>query len=436
MADFQETAREKIKQLSAKRAETRREAAYYLGEAGHDEAITRLAWLYKNDPDKSVRQAAKYALGQFRAVELALKRGDEQRVVGLLEGGVNDGKLGRRLKTRPSRLGVYALILLLLFIGIVAALLLIPGKRPLPGPLAALRLPGIAAQATSSGPTTVSLDQIQPAYTAIEADVQTLTGQLQTVLTGGKLDCTAFLNGSRPIVLEGDASSRPELSAAVKTINDAQAAVARASARYQQACFQNTPLKPEELGGLLAPLIAAGRDLPPARQIIATAEAIAQMSPTPSPEPSITPAMTQAVAPTEVPPTATATPALVGANLVPLYELISTMTDPRGPNRLLQQYWQDGQSANRTEGCNTIQPPIPDDYQATPDASAPEQLGQAIAIINTGLQSVRANWAEFQTACAARTLSQSAARGLQIATAADQAFQTAATVLDAIRKQQ
>jgi hypothetical protein len=432
MADFQETAREKIKQLSAKRAETRRDAAYYLGEAGHDEAITRLAWLYKNDPDKSVRQAAKYALGQFRAVELALKRGDEEKVVGLLEGIVNDGKMGRRLTTRPAQLGVFAFILLLVFVGLVAAALLIPGKRPLPGPLASLKLSGPVIQAPS-GPTNVTLDQIQPAYTAIQADAQTLTTQLQGVLTGGKLDCSAFLNGTSPIVFSGDTTGKPELAAAIQTINDAQAAVSAASMRYHEACFENKPLKPEELGGLLAPLIGAGRDLPLAQQVIATQEAIAQMSPTPSPEPSITPAMTQAVVATEAP---TATTALNGANLVPLYDLVSTMTDPRGPNRLLMQYWQDGKAANRTDGCNLTQPTIPDDY-TLPDGTVPsEQLSQAVALVNTGLQGVRQNWAEFQTACAAHTLSQAAALGLQKATAANDAFNTAAIALDNVRKGQ
>ncbi len=434
MADFQETAREKIKQLSAKRAETRREAAYYLGEAGHDEAITRLAWLYKNDPDKSVRQAAKYALGQFRAVELALKHGDEERVVGLLEGIVNDGKMGKRLKTRPARLGIFAFVLLLLLVGLIAAVLLVPGKRPLPGPLAALKLPGASVQAAPSGPTTLSLADIQPAYTAIQADAQTLTSQIQTVLSGGKLDCTAFLNGTRPVVLDADTTGRPELTAAVKTINDAQAAVSRASTRYQEACFQNKPLKPEELGGLLGPLLSAGRDLPLAQQVLATAEAMSLWTPTPTLEPSITPAMTQALVATEVPPTAT--PVLNGANLVPLYDIVSTMTDPRGPNRLLQQYWQDGKTANRTDGCNLTQPTIPDDYKLAADVVPSQQLSQAVALINEGLQGVRRNWADFQAACAARTLSAGAARGLQIASAADQAFMTAATALDNVRKGQ
>jgi hypothetical protein len=434
MADFQETAREKIKQLSAKRAETRREAAYYLGEAGHDEAITRLAWLYKNDPDKSVRDAAKYALGQFRAVELALKRGDEERVVGLLEGIVNDGKMGHRLKTRPSRLGLYAVILLILFVILLAAAVVIPGKRPLPGPLSALKLPGgSSVQPAASGPTTVSLDQIQPVYSAIQADAQTLAGKLQAVLTGGTLDCTAFLNGTSPIVFDGDTTGKPELAAAIQTINDAQAAVQAAATRYQEACFQSKPLEPSELGGLMGPLLTAERDLPLAQQIIATQEAIAQMSPTPSLEPSITPAMAVATD-TGVP--VTATPALNGANLVPLYDLVSTMTDPRGPNRLLQQYWQDGKVANRTDGCNLNQPDIPDNYTLPEGTTPSEQLSQAVALVNEGLNGVRRNWADFEAACAARTLSQSAARGLQIADAADQAFMTAAVALDNVRKGQ
>src|SRR5687767_15981756 len=99
MADFQDTARIKIKELSSTKASVRREAAYYLGEAGVDEAITKLATVFKNDPDKSVRKAAGYALGMFKAVEEALNGGREEEVVELLRGIVDEGKIGRRLKT-------------------------------------------------------------------------------------------------------------------------------------------------------------------------------------------------------------------------------------------------------------------------------------------------------------------------------------------------
>ena len=258
------------------------------------------------------------------------------------------------------------------------------------------------------------------------------------MLTGGQPDCAAFFNGTSPIALDSaDAAAHPEVAAAIKTINDAQAAVTAATTRYKAACFENQPLKTEELGSLLAPLVQAGRDLPAAQMILAAAEASSLITPTATPEPSITPAMTQAVAATAEEATPTLAPDIAGADLVPIYNIVSRMLDPRGPNRLLMQYWQDGKSANRTEGCDAAQPAIPDNYDlSAEDAAASPQVVQAVDIMNEGLDGVRRNWARFATACASGTLSQSADQGLQIANAANEAFQTASTVLDAVRKQQ
>ena len=63
------------------------------------------------------------------------------------------------------------------------------------------------------------------------------------------------------------------------------------------------------------------------------------------------------------------------------------------------------------------------------------QLKQAAELVNTGLQLTRQGWQLFQEACAANTLNAQASLGLQTATAADQAYQSASGLLDAVRNE-
>jgi HEAT repeat protein len=131
MADFYEIARERIKDLSSKKASVRRDAAYYLGEAGVDESITKLRTVYQSDPDPSVRKAAEYSLGMFRAIQEALEHGEQDKVVALLKRVVDDGKFGSRKKTPTAVLVVVTFLLLLIFIGLVGEILLMQTLKPL-----------------------------------------------------------------------------------------------------------------------------------------------------------------------------------------------------------------------------------------------------------------------------------------------------------------
>ena len=94
LADFEAKVQQNKKALNSKKAEVRREAALWLGESGEPPVIEALVKLYEREKDSSVRAAVESSLGKFRALEKALDRGEEDKVLALLKRVANEGIIG------------------------------------------------------------------------------------------------------------------------------------------------------------------------------------------------------------------------------------------------------------------------------------------------------------------------------------------------------
>ena len=439
MADFHETARIKMKELSSKNPATRRAAAYYLGEAGVDEAITKLATVYKSDPDPGVRKAAAYSLGMFRAVDQALKRGEEQRVLSLLRKVVDDGKLGQRLRIRPAVVARFELVLTLLLLVQIALHLVLPGLGALPG---GIELPNLAMLSGPGDTPSVDTDvlaQARSAATGIRNDLGTLQTQFQSILTGGSPNCAAFFNLPAAVPLENAGGLSEAQRAAVATVNAAQAVVAGGKDRLDRACYENQPIEAAEIGGLLAPVIAAQRDLADIESRLAAPAPEAAPLATPTPEPTAAPP-TETPPPTDIPPTAT--PLVLAdprQHLTALYGVIDNVSGPRNALGLLRQVWTDVANATTANvatirACGDAIPPIPADYALPPEeAAAIPELAQAAEQVNLSLALLRQGWSLFETACVSDALKQQAGTGLQTAATAEDALRVADSLLQAVR---
>jgi hypothetical protein len=423
---FQETARIKMRELSSKNAATRRAAAYYLGEAGVDESITKLVSLYKDDPDKSVRKAAAYSLGMFKAVDIALKRGEDDKVVALLHKVVDDGKFGKRAALPVSAVTGFELLLVIVLVALVAANVLLPGLRPLPIP--GIQLPG----ASPSVDETAILNEMRGAYDQVNNDTTTLQTQFQALLGGSALDCRAFFNNPQPYVLPDNiAQADPELATAAQTLNAAQGSLTAAKVRYDEACDGKQAITTEEIGGLLAPLVTSQLTLSQVYTLLNLREMATLVSATATPAATATTPATATIAPTDIPTVPGPDPR---SQLVALYGIIDQVTAPRGANGLLRQYWQDAGVAGYIDACQDPVPPIPDDYVAPPEMIAvSHNLAQAVDQINLGLSLVRQGWQLFSYSCVRRNLSGQATTGTQAAEAADAAFREADRLLSAVR---
>lgn len=437
MANYQDTVRLKMKDLSSGNPATRRAAAYYLGEAGVDESITRLATLYKSDPDPSVRKAAEYALGMFKAVDEALKRGEEEQVVRLLKRVVDENKLGKRLGLRPAALGRIIGILALLLVVQLVLHFVLPGLGPLPG---GIELPSINLAMTdgeAAQPTGTVVEQMQITYVRVQNDLATLQMQFQAVLTGGAPDCTAFYNLPDAIAIPDGTAA--ETRALAEAINDAQAVVMQSKARLDAACYEEQAINASEVGGLLGPVVTAQRtmqELEPQVSLLSQPTATPEPSPTPTEAVTPTPeAPTETPEPTEIP--ATATPAMVvdtRQHLTALYGMIDSVTGPRNAAGLLRQVWTDTANAGTTRACREPVPLIPADYVlSAQDAAAVPELAQAVEQVNLGMALLRQGWDLFANACASNSLFQQASVGLQTVGTAEDAFRVADGLLQAVR---
>jgi hypothetical protein len=442
MADFHETARIRMKELSSKNPATRRAAAYYLGEAGVDEAITKLVTVYKSDPDPGVRQAAAYSLGMFRAVEQSLKRGDNERVVSLLRKVVEQGKLGKRLRLRPAALAKIELVLALLLVVLLALHLVLPDLGPLPG---GITLPSISLPSSSGDSAPADVDTLALARattTNVRNDLSTLQTQFQAILTGGSPNCTAFYNLPAAIPLDGAGALSADQRAAIETLNAAQAVVIRSHDRLDRACYENQPIEASETGGLLGPVVNAQRDVAdletrlsaPAPDAAPTAAPAVEPSVTPTPEPTAALA-TETPLPTVEPPTATPlTLTDPRQHLTALYGIIDNVSGPRNALGLLRQAWTDAANAGTTRACEDPTPSIPENYVLPDaDAAALPELAQAAEQVNLSLALVRQGWSLFESACTSGALAQQTATGLQTASTAEDALRVADTLLQAVR---
>lgn len=422
-----------LDQLDSDDPAERRAAAYWLGEAAAADAVPRLVDLYENDEKASVRRAAGYSLGMFRAVEDAIKHGKEKRVIRLLEQVEQKGKMGRRANKGGWIRLILGLLIALTALALAFQFLPVDVVRTVQVSLARAGLFKIDP-ATERDPLLSSLRQH---YASVRDDVVTLQAEFQSVLGGGALDCSAYFNNAPPFQLLGaDASAYPDIADIVSRLNNAHGSLTTAYARYDAACLQVQSLPVEEVGTTYAALVNAVQALPEIEAAISAAE---RGEPAPQPEapttpPTTAPATAVPVSATAAPPTTDISIANPRSHLTALYSLIENMRSQRGGLTLLEQYWGDVQRTGRTTACGTAPPTIPDNYALPPaDAQASPELAQAVQSINDALDLTRTGWTDFAFACNSGELNQQAQQEFLEALQAKAAFQAAEQLLNRVR---
>jgi hypothetical protein len=434
------------KRLTSADAAQRREAALFLGEAADADSLDDLIDLYENDDDASVREAAGYALGMFRAVEEALREGGRarSRAIKLLE-RVEQGKLGK--PGGGGGAGRWALAFLFTLITLIVLYVLLP-----PGLLREVR--EVVADALTPSPTPLVTPsavppviipdsperrflarEIRGTYNRLRDDSSNLLAQFQSVLGGGALDCTAYFNNTAPFSLaDAAASANPDIAALVNRLNAALADYNTAFQNYDSACFGTAPLNAGNIGVVLAPLVQVTTTILPDidRQLtnLETGQPIDAQPADPA----------SAVTNTPEPPTLTPVPTTViqvadpRSHLPRLYGIIDEMTGQRGAASLLTQYWIDVRSGGQTAGCTQTDPVIPANYVLPEvDAAASQVLANAVTLINQGLDAVRTGWDTFRQACRSGTLTGNADGQYAIMQTALAAFQAGLNLLDQVR---
>lgn len=423
-------------QLTSEEPAERREAAYFLGEAAEADAVPALIELYRRDPDASVRKAAGYVLGMFRAVEQALQT-DQAYVVGLLE-NVTEGKLGRRGGRGIVRVEI-GLLVAFLILGLVALLR---------DDVRALVFPSATDRATL-------LEAVRGQYALVNNDARTLQTQYIALLSAQTLSCNDFFNEVGALSINAaDARAHSDIASIVTRLNQARANWQQAKALYDRVCNEDETPEPELVGETfrthlspaLTTLTEIELDFAAAQAVRIIPTDAPQVAPPVEQPPDAPPAEQPTASPTEaglpLQLQPTIDPALiVGANpsrhVPTLFMLIDDVTSPRGAGSLLLRYWQDVEQTGSTEGCRAPAPPIParDVFIEQVDLLASPDLRDAVTLIDSGLTTLRRGWVNFQQACNSGGLRDQLARGIADARLAVTAFDTASSLLLAVREQ-
>jgi hypothetical protein len=415
---FEAEVKVKINQLSSsKDAKLRLEAARWLGEAGEPSAITALSLVYRKDPDKRVREAAAYSLGMFKALAEAWNGDNRDEAVRLLEAIALDGKMGKRAALPVRRL-VRIELALLISAALVAVLSFV--------------LPQIVKQPgapVADKERTALLTELRTAWQNLAGDANTLQQQFQA----GTFKCdTPFQNVAPFRLSANNEQNMTDVAAIVKTFNEAQALFTPIKAKFDESCRANTPLTPEELSQQMAALGTMMQKLPDIGRALVTAESVPIPTPTIPAIDAPTAQPTTAGAPT-VPPSPT-TKVDIRQHVTDLQKIVDQMTDLRGLNTLLRQYWTEARNSGQTVGCQETLPAIPPNYALPAEtAQASPDLKLAADLVNTGLTALRTGQQLFTQACGTGSPGLSADAGLRQVNIAQQAFTTATTQLTRLR---
>ena len=431
-----------IEQIGSKNAAKRREAAYFLGEVASDQSVPVLVEVYEKDKDASVRAAAAYSLGMYKAIERALDEGEQDHVTDLLRRIEEDGKLGRRAATGRTIKIILALIVsLVLMAGIYAF---------------SADIKGLLFGSTKTRAEVIS--DVRSEFTLVRNDTRTLQGELLNVISNRPLSCIAYFNNPPRYVLDPvDARSYRDLAAINDELLSVYDSFSAAKVRYDDACNNGTEFgaaQAQESFQMLLPALQAldpldveltqveAESLPPATAAPATGATAAPVNAPPTsaggevaPIVATTAEAMTTAEPVTLAPVATLPPE-IKQHLPTLYNIVDDVLGPRGASSLLVQYWEDVQATGSTGGCQITNPPtVPNNNAFIPEADfilSPD-LERANQLVNSGLASLRDGWTRFQFACNAHSLADEVAVRLPEARVAQSAFEAARVLLDQVQ---
>ncbi len=427
----------------------RRAAAYWLGEVGEPTAIPTLLRVYQKDkkhPD--VQKAAGYALGQFKALDQAVKRpadvsfdaglerDENQFIVEILTNIVLYDDRGRRTRFPARRMATFSAVLTVTLLLLVAFnLLAVPLLRTEPGRYAQ------AFAALTGSPEQIALDALGILLSDARADADTLAAQFNAP----SIDCTVPFND--PIAYPLDATVARGLPEA-NTLNQTYAAILpdlnAARLAFVTACAAETPgLSDTQRSAALDSLARVQAALTDAdAQLVAANEALSQAVAQAGAEASATAAAQQiidstatalaSITPTTT-PTYTATPGIPPQDLRrEVNDMLTRLENAEEALLVLTTNWEQVRDEGRTLGCNAPRPFInADDYLLPEGYGALEpDLQTASDLVNAGVALTRASWASFETACTNNTLAGNFITGLATTDTAQQSFDQAKILLN------
>ena len=406
----------------------RLEAIRWLGESGNPEAISALVKVYKKDKTPGMKEAAAYALGQFKAHK---RDEDDPEMAAIADQRVNDIILYEKFGKTASATGLIILEILLVILAIV--LFSVGGVFSVQN--ANIRATAII-QMTTDAPTWTPdtedalQNDLETYFADLTADANFYQQQLAAASRGESTNCNLGLLANAPNYNLSTAWADDDRYIPVATeLNDIRSQMSDVRTAYADSCNSGIVLSREQaldLGGIIITVqraLSSTRETLNSSGIEVTEQVFATSTPVPTdtPDPAI--------------PTATEDLTAVNDIIIDMERIINDMTF-RGPTTAIVFNWQQVVDNGQLyiSGCNQPEPIIPPDYVLPADlAGTSPQLDSALNNLNIGLQSTRLAVTAFYESCASGEVPADAGGRLAQAQLAGTAFASATNDLNAIQ---
>lgn len=416
-------------------------SAYWLGESGEPTAISTLVGVYQTTNERALKQATAYALSQFKALDEALNGNDQEladHARELYAGIVLRGEFGKRSTTRRGPLLGCSFLLLLTFVGLLAAAVILP-ESDFTLPLLAPGEPQDTPTATATPSAESVLIDVQRATSDLSADASQLLIQLQLISRQqGTPDCNLQFSNrglyAPPAFISTEAF--PDLSSLIARLNSAAEQTQEVQSAFEGYCTDPSSLSRQQAADLQGTITEAQVTL---RLIQADLAQFDFVTPTPTATnpPTETPTATVTPSPTLTP---TRDIGQFNTALLTVQTIASNMTQQiNGPASRLLGHWQDIQRTGDTGACQDPTPPraIAENYTPPADVIAGLPEIEAIAAnVNLGLEQTRASWEAFAQACNQGRAQKVEAAGVQVQVMQNalDAFNTAQALITALQQ--
>ncbi len=454
---FAEKVKKASKLLTHRKApeDKRLKAAQWLGESGAPDAIRPLLIVYRHkDTSKSLKQATKYALGQFKALDNAIQRDPGESIAEALERDENKAIVqlltdiaieGKSTAPPPQAEsgGIWTRVLgllVLVFIVLVGLNAFIRFGGDLGGDDNGTSPTQIAAVNPEDQAAITLLTDIDDGSRRVAEVAAELQARFELAQAdGGALTgCDLVFNYPTEPYPETEATITNRYPQILPLVNETNQAIDNLNQVIDvrsRVCELGRPLVAGEIEIANANLSAISNtaDTLSGRINGLLDGIIAGRVPVNIGGDQPTLDETEAVEPTII-PTPTIEPQILAGYISEITNMLDEMTANRGPAGLLTQYWQDVNQTGQTGGCNVPQPDIPEDYDEIPEEllEAVPQLGQARNSLNLGLGLLRQGWALFLESCENGNLVTMSGTGAIASISAGTAFDDARTYINQV----
>lgn len=410
----------------------RLKALQWLGESGNIDAIPALLKVYKKDKTPGMKEAAAYALGQFKALDLEYDDLEvEQDAHDRVDNIILYGEFGEPAKAGKFigiEIALAVLAIILFAVGFVLS-------QTVGAERAEARATDIAATLTAQPTPTPDTEdivrsQLQAYYDDLVTDANFFQRQLAVATREESIDCDTNLENPSAYSLSELWANDSNFNTVTTQLNDLRAQMLDVRTAYAESCSTLQPIPRADALNYGGTILNVQQGLGTAREALNSAgiEVTEQVFMTPTPSP--------AEATDEPVATATVDTSDLTIPILELERIIAQMTDLQGATTRVIFNWQQVVDTEQLylSGCNQPEPLIPNDYVLSEDfVGISANLSSAVTNVNTALQLTRTATSTFYAACDSGELPENTQALLDQANLADTAFASANNNLNALQ---